>query len=315
MAQSITVNAKYYPELHKIILKGSQDGNWIQRHQPYITIWDFCSSHLAESVAGDGAVAEYQEWYLNITRKYHSRLGALHGFIGDLLKDIAGRTRKALPDVSLKASEGWRHVHHHSHGGLFDSFPLEDRRQKENEGRQDPGRRPKRGGHHGVHGGVCTARRPVDGCVPEPVVPVQGDENYIAENLGNDDITLNVEEDRDAIHTEGDAILTEAHDDVNAIHNQVVRDDPVVPEDHDMGKPSDFIDRGNDVPHVVEGDGVQKKQKRPRKPLPYHIFYLLTPSDESHSTQSSQSSANPPTQIVTGATTVLFPDKEPFQDG
>ncbi|KAL8131803.1 hypothetical protein AgCh_007646 [Apium graveolens] len=203
MVQSIPVNVEYSPELYKIILKGSQDGNWVQRHQPCITIWDSRLRNLVESVIGDVAVAEYQEWYLNITRKYHSRLGALHGFVGDLLKDIAERTRETLPYVSLKASEEWRHVQHHSHGG--------------------------------GHGGVRAARGRVDGGVPDPVVPVQGDGNYIAENLGNYDDTLHVEEDRDTIHTEGDAILTEAHDDVNAKHNRIVRDDLVVPEDHDMG--------------------------------------------------------------------------------
>lgn len=93
------------------------------------------------------------------------RLLLLLVFQGDLFKNIAEHTREALPDVSLLAIEGWRHVQHHSHGGLFESFPLEDRRQKENEGRQDPGRRRKRGGHGGGRGGVRAARRHVDGGV------------------------------------------------------------------------------------------------------------------------------------------------------
>lgn len=143
MVQSIPIDAEYSRELHKITLKGNQDVNWVQKHQSSIALWDSRLNNLAESVDGDGSVPEYQDWYLNITRRFHSRLGALHGFIGDLLKNIAERTHESLPDVSLMATEEWRHVQHHSHGGLFESFLLEDRRQKENEARQDPGRRQK----------------------------------------------------------------------------------------------------------------------------------------------------------------------------
>lgn len=80
-------------------------------------------------------------------------------FQGDLLKNIVERTHEALPDVSLLATEGWHHVQRHSHGGLFEAFPFMDRRQKENEGIKDHGRRKKRGGHGGGRGGARVVRR------------------------------------------------------------------------------------------------------------------------------------------------------------
>lgn len=81
MVQFIPVDAEYSRELHKITLQRNQDVNWVQKHQSSITIWDSRLNNLVESVEGHGAVAEYQDWYFNRTRKFHSRLGALHGFI------------------------------------------------------------------------------------------------------------------------------------------------------------------------------------------------------------------------------------------
>lgn len=117
-------------------------------------------------------------------------------FQGGLLKNIVERTHEVLPDVSLLATEEWRHIQHHSHGGLFESIPLEDRRQKENEARQDPGHCRKRGGHGGGRGGVRAPRRRVDGGAQEQFDLVQGDSNYYAENLGNDDKILPMDADQ-----------------------------------------------------------------------------------------------------------------------
>lgn len=44
-------------------------------------MWNSRLDHLAESVDSDGVAPDYQDWYVNITRRFHSRLGALHGFI------------------------------------------------------------------------------------------------------------------------------------------------------------------------------------------------------------------------------------------
>lgn len=137
MVQSIPDDAVYSSDQHRLTLKGNLGISWVQKHQPSIDIWNSRLDHIFESqlIVGDGTVPEYRDWYVVRTRRFHSRMGALHAYIGDLLKKIAERTHSILPDVSDLAIDGCHHIQEHSHCGLFEVFPLEVRREKEIEAR------------------------------------------------------------------------------------------------------------------------------------------------------------------------------------
>lgn len=111
----------------------------------------------------------------------------LYYFQGDLLKTIAEHTKSNLPDVCHLTIEGWHHIQDRSIHGLFEAFPLDERRNKERDGRQVAGRRPKRVGHGGGRGGARSIRHRGDRGVVDQVVPITQEEGDIdATYLGND---------------------------------------------------------------------------------------------------------------------------------
>lgn len=65
---------------------------------------------------------------------------------GDLLRKIVSVARGEIPgDVTSIALEGWRHIQVQSHLGLFEDFPLDDRRDRErDEGTQVVGSKRKK---------------------------------------------------------------------------------------------------------------------------------------------------------------------------
>lgn len=172
MLQAIPRDVVYTTAHHKMTLKGNSVINWTFRHQGSIDIWNNRSNNIFQSelIDGDGTTSDYPAWYLQRTVRFISRVGALHVYLGGLLKTIADRTRTDLPDVCLLVTEGLTQLDHRSLYG-FDAFSLEDHRNREMEGRQDPGRRPKRGGRGG-RGGGRPPRHRVDQLVPDPHVLV-----------------------------------------------------------------------------------------------------------------------------------------------
>lgn len=71
-----------------------------------------------------------------------------------MLQTIVDHTTFVLPDVSDLAMQGWHNLQQRSVHGLFKDFSVEERRDKEKEGRQLPGRCPKWAGHKGGRAGV-----------------------------------------------------------------------------------------------------------------------------------------------------------------
>lgn len=134
MIQTIPIDAEYSHEMHQITLKGKAECNWIQKHQASIYIWTRRLDYLAGGIVGDGAVPEYHTWYTDRTRRFHSRIGGVHVYTGDLLRKIVNVARGEMPgDVTSIALEGWHHIQVQSHKGLFEDLSGDDRRQKERE--------------------------------------------------------------------------------------------------------------------------------------------------------------------------------------
>ncbi|XP_074358851.1 uncharacterized protein LOC141698128 isoform X2 [Apium graveolens] len=80
------------------------------------------------------------------TRRFHSRMGALHVYVGDLFKSIARRSEAVLPE--------------------------EERLDKEKVARKVDGRRAKCGGHRRGRGRIqCVRRRGVDDAFVDVVMP------------------------------------------------------------------------------------------------------------------------------------------------
>ncbi|KAK1379329.1 hypothetical protein POM88_026073 [Heracleum sosnowskyi] len=203
MLQSIPVDAEYSKDHHRLTLQGNTSVNWVQKHQPSINIWNSRLDHIFESelIDGDSAVPEYHAWYVERTRRFHSRLGGLHTYIGDLLKTIAERTQLILPDVCHLVTEGWHHIQDRSLHWLFEVFPLDERRHKEIEGRQVAGHRAKRGGHVGGWGGAYCVRHRGNGGVVDQVVPTDHGEDYHdAADIGHDHNETHLGDNNDVAH-------------------------------------------------------------------------------------------------------------------
>ncbi|KAK1398661.1 hypothetical protein POM88_008524 [Heracleum sosnowskyi] len=168
------------------------DGSHLWRYRgPMICVF-IVEPHFPDKVArqfdlivGDDTVPEY----LERTVRFISRVGALHFYLGGLLSTIADRIRSVLPDVFLLATEGLRNIDHCSLYD-FEAFSVEGHRDKEKEGSQNLGRRPKRGGKGG--GRPSRPRHRVGGGVDQVVPPtevedeIQGQADNVATNLGDD---------------------------------------------------------------------------------------------------------------------------------
>lgn len=85
MIQTIPTDAQYSHEMHQITLKGKAECNWIQKHQASINIWMSRLDNLAGGVVGNGAVTEYNNWYTDRTRRFHSCIGGIHVYTVSIL--------------------------------------------------------------------------------------------------------------------------------------------------------------------------------------------------------------------------------------
>ncbi|KAL8148227.1 hypothetical protein AgCh_005546 [Apium graveolens] len=153
----------------------------------------------------DGASedAGYYNWYIHRTRRFHSRMGALHVYVGELFKSIARRTDNVLPEA----------------------LPLEERRDKEKIARKVPGRRPKRGGHGGGRGGMRSVRRRAVGEASiDAVVPTAlGDDEY---------------DPGDVVFGDNQPVLEEENDGQNISASQLSAQRP--PIQHHVHHPTDY---------------------------------------------------------------------------
>lgn len=80
MFQTIPANPEYSSDFHRLTLQGYVSINWVQKHQPSITVWNSRLNFIIEAdmIVGDSEVAGYYDWYVMRIRRFHSRLGALH---------------------------------------------------------------------------------------------------------------------------------------------------------------------------------------------------------------------------------------------
>lgn len=80
MIQDVPSPAAYYPDLHKINLKGKADMNWVFMHRDHIAQWDMRAQHIFVGDVGIGVSARYPKWYSSITYRYLTRIGGGHSF-------------------------------------------------------------------------------------------------------------------------------------------------------------------------------------------------------------------------------------------
>ncbi|KAL8120539.1 serine/threonine-protein phosphatase 7 long form homolog [Apium graveolens] len=182
MFQRIPDQPEDTSDLHKLTLQGKISVNWVQKHQSSINVWNSRLTHLCESdmIVGASEVAEYDDWYKQRTRRFHSRMGSHHVYVGELFKSIARRSENLLPEVSELAYLGWHDVQQRSVHGFFETLPVEERRNQEKDARKVAGRRAKCGGHGGGREGARCVRRRVDGdvCVDAIVPTALGEDDH-----------------------------------------------------------------------------------------------------------------------------------------
>lgn len=83
MFQNIWNDPGYSSHLHRLTLQGNTFVNWVQKYQPSIDIWNSRLNYIneGEKIVGEIEVAEYYDWYFMRTRRFHSRMGALHVYV------------------------------------------------------------------------------------------------------------------------------------------------------------------------------------------------------------------------------------------
>lgn len=82
MLQTIPADPEYSIELHKLTLQGNTDVDWVRKHQPSINIWNSRLEYIFEpELINQGIVPDYDDWYLNRTRRFLTRIGAFHSYL------------------------------------------------------------------------------------------------------------------------------------------------------------------------------------------------------------------------------------------
>ncbi|KAL8109589.1 hypothetical protein AgCh_025631 [Apium graveolens] len=139
MFQHILDNPEYSSDLRRLTLQGNVYVNWVQMHQLSIDVWKSRLNYICEldMIDGAGEDDEYYNWCIHKTRRFHSRMGALHVYVGELFKSIVRRTYNILPEVIELATLGWHIVQQCLIHGFFEALPLEERRDKEKVARKE----------------------------------------------------------------------------------------------------------------------------------------------------------------------------------
>ncbi|KAK1369701.1 hypothetical protein POM88_035793 [Heracleum sosnowskyi] len=206
---------------------------------------------------------------------------------GGLLKTIADRTQEVLPDVLLLATQGFNDIQNHSLYG-FEAFPLEERRDKEKEWRQDVGRRRKRGAGGGHGGGRSTRRRVGNEAIDKVVPPPEDQLVDPSHDQGKDDhVATNLEDVRDPlVHEDSNIDVPEAPTDVQPAPVVI----PEMPSFDSGLTPTPQPNQQHST--TQQPPPLQPTHRPPHKPiLSYPTFDLgiTPPSDDSNAVASSQS--------------------------
>lgn len=89
MVKAIPSDPEYSSDQHRLSLQGNTDVNWVDKHKPSFSLWNSRLDYIYESelivcdgVVHDGVVPDYIDWYILRTRRFHSRMGGLHAYIG-----------------------------------------------------------------------------------------------------------------------------------------------------------------------------------------------------------------------------------------
>ncbi|XP_074378872.1 serine/threonine-protein phosphatase 7 long form homolog [Apium graveolens] len=154
--QDIPLDVEFSKALHDINLQGKQSNIWGFRHHEHILYW----SHRQELVirvganVSNGVVEGYDTWYTYITRRFHTRIGGSHFYSIDLLDHMDAIARGEIDgtneDIAFLCAHGKNVVKGAFSHGVFQDFPVEDRREKENLKRL----KPKKVYHKGGRGGT-----------------------------------------------------------------------------------------------------------------------------------------------------------------
>ncbi|KAL8092638.1 hypothetical protein AgCh_034778 [Apium graveolens] len=150
---TIPVDVVYSEAEHSTNLRGNDKIRWIQKHAASTSIWAHHLDHLfvGDAIVAASSVPEYHPWYLERTVRFISRVGAFNHRIDLMFRQISERTQDVLPDVSRYADQCCDFVRAYTLHG-FDKMPVEVRRARQLEERQQPARRGRRGGGRAAGG-------------------------------------------------------------------------------------------------------------------------------------------------------------------
>ncbi|KAL8098799.1 hypothetical protein AgCh_031500 [Apium graveolens] len=195
MVQSIPPVLEYTSELHWMTLRGNQLIKWSQKFESFISLWDHRSDTIfhVDLIVDDSTVLGYHDWYMQRTVRFISRTGAFHHYVGDLLRSIVDQTDSVLPGVHQLVVDGCNVFRDFRLYG-FDALPVDERRVREMDARQDPGRRPRRSRGRGRGRGADVLDQIVADVLGDDVVgdDVVGDDPMMT-NLG--DVHIDVTQD------------------------------------------------------------------------------------------------------------------------
>lgn len=151
----------YSKELHNMNLKGKWDVDWGKKHKEHISYWDSRLQHvlLVDNV-GVGFTDRYDIWYGDVTRPYHTRIAAAGSYMIHIFDRISSIARGDVIGggnglIDSLATHGRRVLEYQYSPGLFQDFPVGDRRIREETLRG----KPKKVSHKGGRGGINAPKR------------------------------------------------------------------------------------------------------------------------------------------------------------
>uniref|UniRef100_A0A166GXD8 Aminotransferase-like plant mobile domain-containing protein n=1 Tax=Daucus carota subsp. sativus TaxID=79200 RepID=A0A166GXD8_DAUCS len=194
-----------FPPLHESMIPILED----LRFDGHITHWNHRQEHLIGVIAhsGVGVVDGYYEWYTNITRRFHTRIAGSHFYTLDMFDHISsiarGEIDGSIEDIAHLCAHARQLVKNAFNYGVFQDYPVKDRREKEILKRP----KPKKAGHKGGRGGVNAPKQQ----------GIQIDDIPRGDNVGADIIDKDVENLQGGetvpggVHLEHPEVLTEVN--------------------------------------------------------------------------------------------------------
>lgn len=120
MIQEIPTNADFSKALHDITLQGKQSNNLLSMHHEHIVHWNHRREHVMGASAHFGVdVADgYDQWYIDITRRFHTRIAGSHFYSLDMFDHIAAIAKREIDG----SNEDISHLCAHARKLVVDSF-------------------------------------------------------------------------------------------------------------------------------------------------------------------------------------------------